>query len=67
MNSKIHDRGFALSDHADWDGLLTAIKATEAENIYVMHGFVNTLVNHLRGAGYNANVVGAMRRVQQAA
>ncbi|MEI8134016.1 MAG: ligase-associated DNA damage response exonuclease [bacterium] len=57
-NSKIHDRGFALSDHADWDGLLTAIKETGAENILVNHGFVNTLVHHLRGIGYNAHVLG---------
>ncbi|MFI5263978.1 MAG: ligase-associated DNA damage response exonuclease [Candidatus Kapaibacterium sp.] len=64
LHSKIHDRGFALSDHADWEGLLTAIKATEAENIFVMHGFVNTLVNHLRTIGLNAHVIGAMQRAQ---
>lgn len=58
-NSKVHDRGFALSDHADWEGLLTAIKATGAENIFVMHGFVNTLVNHLRSIGYNSAVMGS--------
>ena len=27
------DAGFAVSDHADWDGLLEAVKATEAEKI----------------------------------
>ncbi len=59
LHSKIHDRGFALSDHADWEGLLTAIKATGAENIFVMHGFVNTLANYLRSIGLNANVMGA--------
>ena len=32
------DRGFVLSDHADWDGLITAIKATEAEKVYLTHG-----------------------------
>ncbi|MDP4220934.1 MAG: ligase-associated DNA damage response exonuclease [Bacteroidota bacterium] len=67
LHSKIHDRGFALSDHADWEGLLAAIKATEAENIFVMHGFTNTLVNHLRSIGYNAHVIGATQRVQPAA
>ena len=33
------DAGFALSDHADWDGLLQAVRATGAERIYVTHGF----------------------------
>lgn len=32
------DAGFALSDHADWNGLLSAVKATEAEKVYVTHG-----------------------------
>jgi len=32
------DVGFVLSDHADWDGLITAIKATEAEKVYLTHG-----------------------------
>ena len=65
-NSKVHDRGFALSDHADWDGLLTAIKATGAENIFIMHGFVNTLANYLRGIGLNANVLGSKQTIQEA-
>ena len=55
LHSKIHDRGFALSDHADWNGLLTAIKDTGAENIFVMHGFVNTLANYLCSIGLNAS------------
>ncbi len=58
-NSKVHDRGFALSDHADWEGLLLAIKETGAENIFVNHGFVNTLVNYLQGIGLNAHIMGA--------
>lgn len=36
------DTGFVLSDHADWEGLITAIKSTEAEKIYLTHG--NTAV-----------------------
>ena len=32
------DRGFILSDHADWEGLISAIKATEAEKVYLTHG-----------------------------
>ncbi|TXD81961.1 ligase-associated DNA damage response exonuclease [Subsaximicrobium wynnwilliamsii] len=32
------DAGFPVSDHADWNGLLQAVKATEAEKVYVTHG-----------------------------
>jgi putative mRNA 3-end processing factor len=32
------DRGFVLSDHADWEGLTQAIEATEAEKVYLTHG-----------------------------
>lgn len=41
------DAGFALSDHADWPGLLTAIKATGAETVYVTHGFSAPLARYL--------------------
>lgn len=46
--------GFALSDHADWDGLLAAIRATGAQNIGVMHGFSKTLCNWLNEHQFNA-------------
>ena len=32
------DRGFILSDHADWEGLVHAITETEAEKVYLTHG-----------------------------
>lgn len=32
------DRGFVLSDHADWEGLIQAITATGAERVYLTHG-----------------------------
>lgn len=32
------DTGFPISDHADWDGLISAVKATQAEKVYVTHG-----------------------------
>jgi putative mRNA 3-end processing factor len=41
------DRGFVLSDHADWPELLTAIKATDAETVYVTHGFAREMVRYL--------------------
>ena len=41
------DRGFILSDHADWDGLLEAIKATQAEKVITMHGYTHELSRYL--------------------
>jgi putative mRNA 3-end processing factor len=48
------DRGFVVSDHADWPELQTAIAAAEAETVYVTHGFSNELVRWLREQGTNA-------------
>jgi len=45
------DAGFALSDHADWPGLLSAIKATEAETVFVTHGFTATFSKYLNEIG----------------
>jgi putative mRNA 3-end processing factor len=45
------DRGFVLSDHADWPELLTAIRATEAEMVYVTHGFSEEVVRYLNETG----------------
>ncbi len=41
------DAGFPLSDHADWQGLLDAIDATEATNIFATHGFSAQLARYL--------------------
>ncbi len=41
------DAGFALSDHADWDGLLQSVKATGAERVFVTHGFQSTFSRYL--------------------
>jgi len=48
------DAGFALSDHADWNGLLSAIKATGAEKVFVTHGFQATLARYLNEHGIAA-------------
>lgn len=51
------DAGFALSDHADWPGLLSAIKATEAEKVFVTHGFTATFSKYLNEIGIHAEEV----------
>ena len=51
------DRGFALSDHADWPGLLAAIDATGAERVLVTHGSVGPLTRYLREKGLDARIL----------
>ncbi|WP_299826830.1 ligase-associated DNA damage response exonuclease [uncultured Roseobacter sp.] len=51
------DRGFVISDHADWQGLLDTIRETGAENIYVTHGYTDIFTRYLVENGWNAQVV----------
>ena len=48
------DKGFVLSDHCDWNGLLTAIKATEATKVITTHGYTDIFSKYLRTLGYDA-------------
>lgn len=51
------DRGFIVSDHADWDGLNSAIKATGAEKVFVTHGYTAAFRRWLADQGYDAHIV----------
>jgi putative mRNA 3-end processing factor len=51
---KVVDRGFVLSDHVDWSSMLTAIHDTGAETVWVTHGYVRQVVEHLQKIGLNA-------------
>ncbi|MBX3619205.1 MAG: ligase-associated DNA damage response exonuclease [Rhizobacter sp.] len=48
------DRGFVLSDHADWPGLQQAIRATGAGRVIVTHGYEAVMVRWLQDAGLQA-------------
>ena len=48
------DKGFVLSDHCDWYGLLDSIKATGAERIICTHGYSDIMSKYLREMGYDA-------------
>lgn len=48
------DAGFPLSDHADWDGLLAAVKATGAQKVFVTHGFQSAFSRYLNECGIEA-------------
>ena len=51
------DRGFALSDHADWDGLNSAVQATGAEEVWVTHGFTDIYARWLNEQGIAAKAM----------
>lgn len=45
------DRGFILSDHADWTGLLTAVVESHAERVLVTHGYAPMMARYLQEKG----------------
>ena len=51
------DRGFVMSDHADWVGLNKAIAATGAEKVFVTHGYTSVFRRWLEDQGYDAGIV----------
>jgi putative mRNA 3-end processing factor len=51
---KAAGRGFVLSDHADWNGLLESVKLSEAETVYSTHGYSNVFTKYLQEQGLNA-------------
>jgi len=56
-----YDRGFVLSDHADWPSLLRTIEETGAQRVLAMHGHSETLVRYLRERGIDARPLGSDR------
>ena len=52
------DRGFVLSDHADWPGLQRAIGATGAARVIVTHGYEAVMVRWLQEQGLEAGSFG---------
>jgi putative mRNA 3-end processing factor len=51
------DRGFALSDHADWNDLNKVVKETGAERVYVTHGYAEIFAQWLNQNGIQAHEV----------
>lgn len=51
------DRGFVMSDHADWAGLNRAIAETGAERVFVTHGYTSVFRRYLDEQGYEAGIV----------
>lgn len=51
------DRGFVLSDHADWNDLNIAIRETGAQKVYVTHGYSEIFAHWLNSLGIEAHEV----------
>ena len=54
-----YDRGFVISDHADWPDLLRTCRETGASRVLATHGSSDALAGHLRELGVEAHVLGA--------
>jgi putative mRNA 3-end processing factor len=53
------DRGFVISDHADWPGVLRTVEETSAPRILALHGHRDALIHYLRDKGADAAAIGA--------
>jgi len=51
------DRGFVLSDHADWPDLLTAVRSTGAARVWVTHGYRAAMARWLEENGMEAHAI----------
>ena len=51
------DRGFVLSDHADWPALLATVSETGAPHVLASHGHAAPLARHLSESGLEAGVI----------
>ncbi len=54
---RAYDRGFVISDHADWPALLDTITATGAGRIVATHGHAEPLARFLREQGLESRVM----------
>jgi putative mRNA 3-end processing factor len=50
-----YDRGFVMSDHADWDGLVRTVRETGAKQVWATHGNTDSLVRFLNESGVAAS------------
>jgi putative mRNA 3-end processing factor len=51
------DRGFVLSDHADWPALLQSIEETGASRVLVTHGHAEPFARELSRRGWQSGVI----------
>jgi putative mRNA 3-end processing factor len=51
------DRGFVLSDHADWPAILDTVRTTGAARVLATHGYAEPLARYLGEQGIDAGVM----------
>jgi putative mRNA 3-end processing factor len=51
------DRGFILSDHADWPGLIATVRESGAERVWTTHGYTAETAQFLNEQGIAAEAV----------
>jgi putative mRNA 3-end processing factor len=51
------ERGFVLSDHSDWDGLVQTIAASGAQKVLLTHGYASEMSRWLHEKGYDAEII----------
>jgi putative mRNA 3-end processing factor len=54
---RAYDRGFVLSDHADWPALLQTVGDTGAGRVIATHGHAEPMARYLREQGLDAGVM----------
>lgn len=52
-----YDRGFVLSDHADWPALIETCRATGARQILLTHGYSDAICRYLSEQGLAASAL----------
>ncbi len=52
-----YDRGFVISDHADWPALLETCRATKARKVLLTHGYSDALTRHLTESGTESSAL----------
>ena len=57
LKQKAYDRGFVLSDHADWPSLVRTIEETGAKKVFLTHGISDPLVRYLQEKGVQAETL----------
>jgi putative mRNA 3-end processing factor len=54
---RAYDRGFVISDHADWPALLQTISETGAGRVLATHGYAEPLARYLQSAGLDSGII----------
>lgn len=59
---KGYDKGFVISDHADFDGIIRNIKQSKAKNVYLTHGKTRVLEKYLQQKNISAKNINVLKR-----